>query len=175
MTIGAVSFQPYVYTVNSISPASMNRLSKISDDVLDKKIDYSELASAENENPLKKGQTLDFQGMLEMQMQRGRYHASRIMKPAVEEGVQDGEAAEAVTAQVDDGAQMKTVTVQNNREAQAEDVMAGSGNPVLAQETVPAEDVQTAAMDLENDSTGSGITKFRMQQAISAYEMFMTA
>lgn len=62
MTIGAISFQPYVYNVNSISPASMNRLSRISDDVLDKKVDYSELA--ENENPLQKGQTLDFQGFL---------------------------------------------------------------------------------------------------------------
>ena len=49
MTIGAISFQPYVYTVNSISAASMNRLSKISDNVLDKKIDYSELAEAKNE------------------------------------------------------------------------------------------------------------------------------
>ena len=37
MTIGAISFQPYVYNVNAISPASMNRLSKISDDVLYKR------------------------------------------------------------------------------------------------------------------------------------------
>ena len=77
MTIGAISFQTNVYNVNSISPASMNRLSRISDDVLDKKVDYSELA--ENENPLQKGRTLDFQGMLEIQMQRGRFNASRFM------------------------------------------------------------------------------------------------
>ncbi|MDE7428149.1 MAG: hypothetical protein K2N00_02555, partial [Lachnospiraceae bacterium] len=85
MTIGAISFQPYVYNVNAISPASMNRLSRISDNVLDKKIDYSGLTEAENENPLKKGQTLNFQDMLAMQMQRGRNNASRIMKPAQEE------------------------------------------------------------------------------------------
>lgn len=81
MTIGAISFQPYVYTVNAISPASMNRVSRISDNVLDKKIDYSGLAKAVNENPLKPGQTLNFQDILEMQMQRGRSNAARVLKP----------------------------------------------------------------------------------------------
>ncbi len=152
MTIGAISFQPYVYNVNSISPASMNRLSKISDDVLDKKIDYSGLAKAENENPLKKGETLDFQGMLEMQMQRGRYHASRIMQPAAEKMVQD-----------------------NDVEQSAEDLTVQNDNFVQAQAAAPAADVQTAAMDMGSGNTGSDITNFRMQQAISAYEMFMTA
>lgn len=164
MTIGAISFQPYVYNVNSISPASMNRLSKISDDVLDKKIDYSGLAKAENENPLKKGQTLDFQGMLEMQMQRGRYHASRIMQPA-EKMVQDSDveqSAEAMAAQTDAAGQVEAVAAQTDAFAQA-------------QATVPAADVQTAAMDMGGSNTGSDFTNFRMQQAISAYEMFMTA
>ncbi|MBD5517297.1 MAG: hypothetical protein HDR07_01955 [Lachnospiraceae bacterium] len=117
MTIGAISFQPYVYNVNAISPASMNRLSRISDDVLDKKIDYSGLTEAENENPLKKGQTLNFQDMLAMQMQQGRNSASRIMKPAQEE------------------------------------ITAYEGN----------------------GSAGNDISNYRMQQAINAYEMFMTA
>lgn len=86
MTIGALGaygFQPYVYNTNAVSAASMNKLSKISDDVLDKKVDYSELADeSKNVNPLKKGQTLDFQSMLQMQMQRGQNNAARIMKPA---------------------------------------------------------------------------------------------
>lgn len=164
MTVGAISFQPYVYNVNSISPASMNKLSKISDDVLDKKVDYSELAGTENENPLKKGQTLDFQGMLEMQMQRGRYHASRIMKPATEEmSVQD------------DGTQAETVALQGDNEAQAKAVTMQADHFTPVQETVRMEDVQTAATDMGNDNTGNDITNFRMQQAISAYEMFMTA
>lgn len=152
MTIGAINFQPYVYTVNSISPASMNKLSKISDDVLDKKIDYSGLAKAENENPLKKGQTLDFQGMLQMQMQRGRYHASRIMKLAAGGNMQDGDVMQAeATGKADNGAQTEAMTAQG------------------------AEDVQTEAMNMGSGNTGSDITNFRMQQAISAYEMFMTA
>ncbi len=54
MTIGAVSFQPYVFNINAISPASMNRLSGISDDVLDKKTDFSDLAQAENEKSFEK-------------------------------------------------------------------------------------------------------------------------
>ncbi len=157
MTIGAVGFQPYVYTVNSISPASMNRLSKISDDVLDKKIDYSELAEAKNENPLKKGQTLDFQGMLEMQMNRGRNNASRIMKSAGEETQETAQAEEA--------------TVQANNVVQA----AQQAVNVPQTENVPAEDLQAAALNMGNGSTGSDISNFRMQQAISAYEMFMTA
>ncbi len=57
-TMSAVQFRPYVYNANTVSAASMNRLSRISDDVLDKKIDYTELTDERlNENPLKKGQS----------------------------------------------------------------------------------------------------------------------
>lgn len=123
MRIGAVSFQPYVYNVNAISSVSMNKLSRISDNVLDQKTDFSGLTKAENENPLKKGQTLNFQDMLDMQMQRGRSNADRVMKPAQEEN--------------------------------------------FAQE-------QAAVFETGSDAQG-GIGNYRMQHAISAYEMFMTA
>ena len=146
MTIGAISFQPYVYNVNAISPASMNRLSRISDDVLDKKTDYSDLAKAVNENPLEPGQTLDFKSMLEMQMQRGRSNAARMMKPA-------------------QNAQEETGTEQT------ENATMQFGRADAAQ--LQSENVQTAAFD--GSSAGSDISNFRMQQAINAYEMFMTA
>ena len=85
-TMSAVQFRPYVYNANAVSAASMNRLSRISDDVLDKKIDYTELTDERlNENPLKKGQTLNFQDMLDMQMRRGQNIASRIIRPMEEE------------------------------------------------------------------------------------------
>ena len=149
MTIGAISFQPYVYNVNAISPASMNRLSRISDDVLDKKTDYSGLTKAENENPLKPGQTMDFKGILEMQMQRGRSAAARMIKPAQE------------TAQTQDAA------VKFNRENAVNVVRT-------EQETADnAQNVQTAAFD--GSGAENGVSNFRMQQAISAYTMFMTA
>ena len=149
MTIGAISFQPYVYNVNAISPASMNRLSRISDDVLDKKTDYSSLAEAENENPLQKGQTLNFQDMLAMQMQRGRNNAARIMKPA-QEAAGEKEQTEAATAQL--GREQTADAAQNEK-------------------TVAA---QTAAYE-GNGGAGNDISNYRMQQAINAYEMFMTA
>ncbi len=148
MTIGAISFQPYVYNVNAVSPASMNRLSRISDNVLDKKTEYKGVS--ENENPLKKGQTLDFQGMLEMQMRRGRSNAERIMKPARDE-VQEMDARLESGGSADEA--------RNDR-------MTG-----LQQEAGSA--WQTVAPAGENES--GGVSSFRMQQAIQAYEMFMTA
>lgn len=136
---GAYRFAPYVYNTNTVGSASLNRLSRISDDVLDKKIDYSELADdTQNINPLKKGQTVDFQSLLEMQMQRGRNNASRIMKP-----VQETQTKE------DETVQKQTV------EAAPEQTAAWTGNRI-------------------GEDSGSAVP-YQMQQAINAYEMFMTA
>ena len=157
MTIGAISFQPYVYNVNAISPASMNRLSKISDDVLDKKTDYSGLTQAENENPLRPGQTLDFRGMLEMQMQRGRSNAARVMRNDAQEETDGTQAAQ----------QTQDAAVKFERTA--------ADQPAQSKETEAAENVQAADANVGNGSAGSDIGNFRMQQAINAYEMFMTA
>lgn len=151
MTIGALGaygFQPYVYNTNAVSSASMNKLSKISDDVLDKKIDYSELADeSKNVNPLKKGQTLDFQEMLQMQMQRGQNNAARIMKPS--EQTKEEEAA-----QVSDAA-----TLQVDQAAAETAEVAASGNAAV----------------MADANSGNSNINYQMQQAINAYEMFMTA
>lgn len=159
MMIGAVSFQPYVYNINAISPASMNRLSRISDDVLDQKTDFSELAQAENENPLKMGQTLDFKGMLEMQMQRGRSNAARVMKPAEETQAETGAAQE---------------------NTQTESAAAKFGRENAARAVQPVKEAEDIAQNVSVSASGgngmeNGVSNFRMQQAISAYEMFMTA
>lgn len=153
MTIGALGaygFQPYVYNTNTVSAASMNKLSKISDDVLDKKIDYSELADeSKNINPLKKGQTLGFQEMLQMQMQRGQNNAARIMKPSeqIKEAEEEtAQASEAVTVQFDQAS------------AQTAEVAANA-----------------ASADMAGANSGNGNVSYQMQQAINAYEMFMTA
>lgn len=81
MRIGGIGnvYPTYVYNPNTVSANSMNKLSRISDNVLDKKVDYSETALQENQNPLKKGQTVDFEGMLAKQMQQGRNRAAKIM------------------------------------------------------------------------------------------------
>ena len=153
MTIGAIgaySFQPYVYNTNTVSAASMNKLSKISDDVLDKKVDYSEQTDEnQNINPLKRGQTLDFQSMLEMQMQRGQNNAARIMKPA--------------QAQEEEGtAQTSAASVTQFSQASAR-----------AQETVTGADAAQNA-NANSDNNSSNIS-YQMQQALNAYGMFMTA
>lgn len=153
MTIGALGaygFQPYVYNTNTVSAASMNKLSRISDDVLDKKTDYSELTDeSKNINPLKKGQTLDFQEMLQMQMQRGQNNAARIMKSAEETKETEEETAQtsaAVVAQFDQA----------------------------AAETAGAAINQSAA-DMADANNGNSNISYQMQQALNAYGMFMTA
>lgn len=151
MRIGALNaynFQPYVYNTNTVSSASMNKLSKISDDVLDKKVDYNELTDeSQNINPLKKGQTLNFQSMLEMQMQRSQNNAARIMRPAQDS--QEEERTQTSNANVTQFAQTS---------AQAQETAAS---------------VNTANSATSN-SDNSNIN-YQMQQALNAYGMFMTA
>lgn len=145
MRIGAVDaygMQPYVYNTNTVSGASLNRLSGISDDVLDRKIDYSELA-AENVNPLHKGETIDFQSMLAMQLQKGQNNAARIMKPAAELRTEEEDGVRAA----------KTKTAQTAEAAERTQ--------------------KSAAADY--DSAADGNISYRMQQALNAYGMFMTA
>ena len=152
--MSAVSFRPYVYNTNMVSAVSLNKLSRISDDVLDKKIDYSELTDESlNENPLRKGQTLDFQSMLQMQMQRGQNNAARIMKPAQESLKTEEEPSQVSETEQASGA----VMVQFS---QASDEIT----EIAADENVSA-----------NADNNGGNTNYQMQQAINAYEMFMTA
>lgn len=85
MNIGAISFQPYIYNTNYISGASLNKVNAISDDLVSAKTDYSELVEEQsNQNPLRKGETLDFAGILQKQFQMARSNAARLVKPAQE-------------------------------------------------------------------------------------------
>lgn len=155
MTIGALgayNFQPYVYNTNTVSAASMNKLSKISDDVLDKKVDYSELTQeSENVNPLRRGQTLDFQSMLEMQMQRGQNNAARIMRPAEESQNEEEQTAQTSNTNVTQFAQASAQTQETAASANAADTANANSN-----------------------SSNNNIS-YQMQQALNAYGMFMTA
>jgi hypothetical protein len=122
----------------------MSKLSKISDDVLDKKVDYSELTEeAQNENPLKKGQTIDFQGVLERQMQKGFQNAARVMKPAAQ--AQEAEDAVKTEAEAYAAETKEVETAESNAVAANTDAAAGNT---------------------------SGFGSYRMQQAISAYTAF---
>ncbi|HAV01264.1 MAG: hypothetical protein IJR19_02510 [Lachnospiraceae bacterium] len=100
MQIGAVGtgyYQPYVYNTNSLSRASMKPVQGIGDDLLTSKTDFSALTdeTKQNVNPLKRGETADFEGIVDMQMQMGRMNASRLF---------GNEAAAPVTESEETGA-----------------------------------------------------------------------
>ena len=99
MRIGGIGnvYPTYVYNPNVVTSNSMNKLSRISDDVLDKKVDYSQTAAQENQNPLKKGQTIDFEGVLAKQMQEGQNRAAKIMPNGLGPVENQNKAAEVKT------------------------------------------------------------------------------
>ena len=104
MRIGAAGFQPYIYNTNYLNPGSLGRVSAIGDDLLKSKTDYSELLDESlNENPLRKGETSNFEDIFQMQFQKGRMNASRLFKPAGEEEdrQEDFDFAEELTRQAD--------------------------------------------------------------------------
>ncbi len=148
MRIGGLSsvYPTYVYNPGTVSSKSMNKLSRISDDVLDKKVDYSGVeAKEENQNPLKKGQTIDFEGMLAKQMQQGRNRAAKIMP----EGLKPVENREEI-----------------NNVAKAKDE---------SENTAANENATIAATADEAAAEGNNSGSSMMQRAIQAYEMFMIA
>ncbi len=88
MRIGAVGFHPYIYNTNYLNRSSLNKVYAIPDDLLSSKTDFSELANEDlNENPLEKGETSNFEDILQMQFMTSRQNASRLIKP-----VEDNEA-----------------------------------------------------------------------------------
>ncbi|MCR5590604.1 MAG: hypothetical protein K6F73_03660 [Lachnospiraceae bacterium] len=81
MQVGAISMaapMPYIYNTNTVNRASMNKIKPIEDDLLASKTDFSELTEQENTNPLAIGETKDFAGILDMQMEMGRQNAARL-------------------------------------------------------------------------------------------------
>jgi len=94
MQIGSVGFRPYIYNTNTVSPSSMNKIAAIGKDALASKTDVSALTSdeakkSETTNPLKRGESLDFAGIIQMQMQMSRMNADRLMKPQDEQAQAD--------------------------------------------------------------------------------------
>lgn len=141
-------YPSYVYNPNTVSANSMDKLSRISDDVLDKKTEYTGSDVEENQNPLKKGQTIDFEGIVAKQMQQGQNRAARIMPRGLMP--EEEKAAEVVQMPVRQDAADVEAPEMDEMAAGADD-KAGNG-----------------AQSMQNPS-------MQMQRAIQAYEMFMTA
>ena len=72
MGIGAITaFRPYIYNTNTLSANSLNPISAIEDeDLTESRMDVSSLQKAYSEtvNPVKRGESSDYQGMVDMQM-----------------------------------------------------------------------------------------------------------
>ncbi len=169
MQIGAVGFSPYIYNTNTISRSSMSPISGISDDLLTSKTDFSGLTSeAENENPLRLGETSNFMDILDMQMQMGKLNASRIMQPV--------EEAEAPGTEIAEMTDMELDSMQ--MDLQKDNVIANDLARVGAKSSVA--DIPEETFTLGEDTAkvpqmGKMQNFFQMQRAIEAYQVNMTA
>lgn len=76
--IGSMSVSGYIYNPNRVTSKSLDKISRISDDVLDGKLDVQNEVSQENENPLKMGETQNFAAVLEEQMYMGMNKAAML-------------------------------------------------------------------------------------------------
>ena len=121
--VGAYSFTPYIYNTNNVNRASMNKVEAIGEDVTSAKTDFSALTQ-ETTNPLKRGQSLDFAGILDMQLQMGRMNAARVMSEPEETekasqavGLADNENV-ATQAAVESGVANAIADVEANEESQ---------------------------------------------------------
>lgn len=138
--IGGASYTPYIYNTNTVNKASLNKVSAIGEDLLASKTDFSALTNGETTNPIKRGQSLDFAGIIDMQMQMSRMNASRVMK--------EPEKAEEVT---------QAAGVANDTASQAMNVEAAS--EVAATSTV-----------VEPDSEQQAASTFDYARAMEAYQ-----
>ncbi len=188
MQIGAVSFRPYIYNANMVNAGSLSRVSSIGDDLTSGRTDFSALSDESlNENPLKKGQTINFSDVLERQMWSGRQNASRIMKPdEVMENLE--EAGETLN---DSDAAEEASRTKNPEEAEVRAAAAGVRNSAreLNAAEVREDFKPVSAMDRAAEGAANGIADsreqlfggqpernlFQIQRAIEAYQMNMTA
>ena len=82
MGIGAVAaYRPYIYNTNTLSANSLNPVKEIDDEDLTRgRLGTEELqkASVENLNPLKQGESADYQGILDSQFAQGAQKAAAL-------------------------------------------------------------------------------------------------
>ena len=160
MRIGGIGnvYPNFVYNTNTVNANSLNKLSKIPGNILDKKVDY-ETNTEENQNPLRKGETKDFQSILAKQMQEGQNRAAVILPF----GIAPGEETSMQTA--------TQKTQQTESTVQAEDT-AGNVRPEATAESVPAVNETDSQNQSQNQQGNQNVVSYQMQRAMQAYEMF---
>lgn len=160
MRIGGIGniYPNFVYNTNTVDANSLNKLSRISENVLDKKVDY-ETNTEENQNPLRKGETKDFQSILAKQMQEGQNRAAAILPFGIAPGEETG--AQAASQE----------TRRTESSFQAEET-AGNVQSQNTSESVPAVNETASENQAQNQQENQNIVSYQMQRAIQAYEMF---
>lgn len=82
MRIGAIGsfqmYQPYIYNTNTVSAKSMEAIGRVENDVTKSHIEPAAPYAQEVENPIPRGQSLNFVDILNSQMQMGMQNATRI-------------------------------------------------------------------------------------------------
>lgn len=86
MGIGGISMMPamgpQLYNTNRVSSKSLNKISAISDNVVDSKVDFSGLVDEEpkqeNINPLRRGESVNFGDILASQMAMSAMNRDRL-------------------------------------------------------------------------------------------------
>lgn len=155
MRIGGIGnrYPNFVYNTNAVSADSLNKLSRISDNVLDKKVGY-ETNTEENRNPLRKGETKDFQNILAKQMQEGQNRAAAILPF----GLAPGEETRTAAQVTESGAGQETKDAKNAEAAKTENISSISENQIQDQQ--------------EQSRHEQNMVSYQMQRAMQAYEMF---
>lgn len=152
MRIGGIGnvYPNFVYNTNEVSSNSLNKLSKISDDVLDKKINYEAKNTEENQNPLRKGETKDFQNILAKQMQEGQNRAAAILPFGLAPSEETKTTAQVTKPEAGQGAKETENT-----------------------ETARTENISSISETQEQNRQEQNMVSYQMQRAMQAYEMFM--
>ena len=110
MEVGAVGLQPYIYNTNQVNATSMNPVPPVPSDLGAERTDFSGMVGAGvNENPLRPGETADFQAIVESQMAMSEQNAARVMRT---EGESSNLTTENTTAGQESGTQTGTETTQ---------------------------------------------------------------
>jgi hypothetical protein len=159
MRVEPIGSEPYVYNTNRVSSASLNKVNPISNDLNERKTDFTEINKREeNTNPLRPGQTKNFQEVVDKQMAESERNAARIF-PKEEEA-----APAPATTVAEDSAEVEDFALPAAQEEEAEAVTPPSQEEEVeevtppsqaeeAEEVVPpsqAEDAEETAQAAEN-------------------------
>lgn len=79
--IGTINYNPYIYNTNQVDSSSLNAIKAIPDDATLGGADYSRAVEdkPENINPLSKGESVDFAGILMSQMSMSAVRQSQLL------------------------------------------------------------------------------------------------